>query len=494
MNIHAKLRLLTIISIGAILLMTGTLISTTRQYNQASRENEIANEINRQLVELELITTDYVLHDGARAEQQWHSKQDQLVNLVMVEDFAESADREIVKRIGRSLTDMHVTFIGLNKLAHDPQINATITVELKRRYTGQLGTRAQAIASDAAHLARTSADRIQQIRQRRLVIFVFSVVLVAGYMLGTAIAFDRGIVRPLHKLHQGTAVIGSGRLDYKVGTPVKDEIGQLSRAFDDMTDRLQKLTVSRDELTAEIERRKRVEAELARSNKELEMFAYVASHDLQEPLRAVAGFVELLRQRYTGKLDGKADEYINFAVDGSKRMQTLINGLLEYSRVSSRGITFGVVASEAALAAAATNLRLAIEESQAVLTHDPLPEVSGDSSQIARLLQNLLGNALKFRGPTPPRIHIGAEQHGAEWQFSIRDNGIGIDQKFFDRIFIIFQRLHTHQQYAGTGLGLAICKRIVEHHGGRIWVESEPDHGTTFYFTLPALTQGATPP
>jgi len=490
MNIHAKLRLLMIVSIGVILVVAGTLVITTSQNNQAVRENEIANDINRQLLELGLLTTDYVLHDGARAEQQWHSKQDQLVMLVALANFARPADQIIADRIRRSAIDMHVTFVGLNKLAHEPQVNAAIAAELKRRYVGQIGARAQAIASAAAQLARSSADRIQVIRQRRVLIFVFSVVLVAGYMIGTALAFDRGIVRPLHTLHKGTEVIGSGRLDYKVGLPVQNEIGQLSRAFDDMTSRLQQITVSRDELAAEIEQRKHVEAELARSNKELEVFAYVASHDLQEPLRAVAGFVDLFRHRYAGKFDSRADEYLTFIVDGAKRMQILISGLLEYSRVTTTHTTFAVVDSAAALQGALTSLRTAIEETRATVTQTALPTIWGDAAQVMRLLQNLIGNALKFHGTQPPQIHISAERTAAEWRFAVRDNGIGIEPQYFERIFVIFQRLHTQAHYPGTGLGLAICKRIVERHGGRIWVESVPDNGATFYFTLPAQPQG----
>ena len=434
MNIRAKLRLLTIISVSAILLMTSTLVITTRQYNQATWENEIANAINRQLLELGLITTDYVLHDGVRAEQQWHGKQDELALLIATANFAKPADQILSDRVGRSLADMHVTFMGLNKLAHDPQIKEAIAIELKRRYVGQLGARTQAIASDAVRLARSSAERIQLIRQRRVIIFVFSVVLVAGYMLGTAIAFDRGIVRPLHRLHKGTEVIGSGRLDYKVGIQVQDEIGQLSRAFDDMTSRLQQITVSRDELSAEIEQRKRVEAELARSNKELELFAYVASHDLQEPLRAVAGFVDLFRHRYAGKFDSRADEYLTFIVDGAKRMQTLISGLLEYSRVTTTHHAFELVDTAAALQGALTNLRSAIQETRATVTQTALPTIWGDASQVTRLLQNLIGNALKFHGPLPPQIHISAEQNAVEWRFAVRDNGIGIEPQYFERI------------------------------------------------------------
>jgi PAS domain S-box-containing protein len=225
--------------------------------------------------------------------------------------------------------------------------------------------------------------------------------------------------------------------------------------------------------------------ELARSNAELERFAYVASHDLQEPLRMVVSYLQLLERRYQGKLDATADEFIAYAVDGASRMQTLIRDLLSYSRVGTQTQTFALTDSGAVLERAIANLQMAIAESVAVITHDPLPEVMVDPSQFAQLFQNLIGNAIKFRSDQPPQIHVSAQHIEDAWQFSVRDNGIGIEPEYTERIFVIFQRLHRRADYPGTGIGLAICRKIVERHGGCLWIESEPGQGSVFYFTIP---------
>ena len=228
---------------------------------------------------------------------------------------------------------------------------------------------------------------------------------------------------------------------------------------------------------------------LARSNSDLEQFAYVASHDLQEPLRMVASYCQLLQRRYKGKLDADGDEFIAYAVDGADRMQILIHDLLTFSRLTAGGKEFGRTDCEAILARAEDNLEIALEQSGAVVTHGPLPVVVGEDSQLCQLFQNLLSNAIKFSGKKPPEVHIGAEQKNGQWLFWVRDNGIGMDPSYGDRIFLIFQRLQSRDQYTGTGIGLAICKKVVENHNGRIWVETEPEKGSTFFFTIPAISQ-----
>ena len=235
------------------------------------------------------------------------------------------------------------------------------------------------------------------------------------------------------------------------------------------------------ERTAELAERAK---DLERSNMELQQFAYVASHDLQEPLRTIASFTQLLAKRYGDKLDDKAREFIAFAVDGSKRMQTLINDLLSFSRVGTQGRPLVPVSTDAVLDAVLKSLKRGIEDSRAIITRDPLPMVLADELQLSQLLQNLIGNAIKFRREDTVKVHVGARRTATGWNISVRDNGIGVAPEHSERIFVIFQRLHTKTQYPGTGIGLAICKKIAERHGGRIWLEPTAGGGSTFIFSI----------
>ena len=261
--------------------------------------------------------------------------------------------------------------------------------------------------------------------------------------------------------------------------PLRDNNGNIFRWFGTSTDIHGHKMIEQD--------LRRTAAELERSNKELEEFAYVASHDLQEPLRMITGYLKLIERRYKGRLDQDADEFIAYAVDGATRMQQLIADLLAYSRVGTRGHALIPIDLKRPFERAQADLWTTIVETGAKLTHDPLPVVNGDETQLAQLFLNLIGNAIKFRSERTPEIHVGVKAENDSYLFYVRDNGIGFDQRYAPKMFLVFQRLHTRQKYPGTGIGLAICKKIIDRHGGRIWVESEPGKGSTFYFTLPKV-------
>jgi signal transduction histidine kinase len=315
-------------------------------------------------------------------------------------------------------------------------------------------------------------------------LFITIVIAIIVIIIGLAIV--RQITKPLGQLTAAAVKIGTGDLSQRVKVTTGDELGQLGTEFNQMAVSLSEKEAQLRDYAAQLEYKvEERTVELTRSNADLAQFAYVASHDLQEPLRMVSSYLQLIEQRYKDKLDAAGTEFMNYAVDGATRMQTMINDLLTFSRVGTRGKPFEPTDCEVILDQTLANLQMAIEESQAIITHDPLPTVMSDDTQMVLLFQNLIGNAIKFRTQEQMRVHISAEAKGREWVFSVRDNGIGIDPQYFERLFVIFQRLHSKEEYPGTGIGLAVCKRVVERHGGRIWVESQPGQGSTFYFTIP---------
>jgi light-regulated signal transduction histidine kinase (bacteriophytochrome) len=298
-------------------------------------------------------------------------------------------------------------------------------------------------------------------------------------------ALRRWVTDPLLRLGDDAQAVTQGELSHVIAPTGPPEISRLAIDVDAMRERIVDELGRLAEKQEDLDERNR---DLARSNVELEQFAYVASHDLQEPLRKVTSFVQLLQQRYSGELDERADQYIEFAVDGAKRMQTLVNDLLTFSRVGRNTERFVPVELAACAEVALGSLSPVILESDARIEVGQLPVVMGDASLLSSLLQNLIGNAVKFRGPENPDIRLDAVRQGADWLVTVADNGIGIEPRFADRIFVIFQRLHGRDSYEGTGIGLALCKKIVEFHGGTIRIDTEYQGGTKVCFTLPIVT------
>ncbi|MEV4837482.1 ATP-binding protein [Nonomuraea sp. NPDC049486] len=320
------------------------------------------------------------------------------------------------------------------------------------------------------------AAQIDRLNVALVVLFV--VILVAGVALAFIVRFT--VLDPIARLTEQVRTVAGGDFDHRLGVERPAELAELSSHIDSMRRRiLSAWRTASDQAD-----------ELRRSNGELEQFAYVASHDLQEPLRKVASFTQMLEQRYENELDDRARQYIHYAVDGAKRMQLLINDLLDFSRVGRVGGEKAPMDSGVAVRAALDNLSAAIEDAGATVTTGELPRVTGSPSQLTQLFQNLIENAVKFRGDEPPHVRIEAVERDGMWEFSCSDNGIGVDPKYADRIFLIFQRLHPRDVYAGTGIGLALCRKIVDYHGGRLWLDGDSGEtggrGTTFRWTLPA--------
>jgi signal transduction histidine kinase len=353
---------------------------------------------------------------------------------------------------------------------------------------GQIRSRNAALQKQQTALYRTFARRLNH-RVNEVYWSLGAAVLIALFSAaGLAWLIRRAVLLPLASLAGNVRAVAQGDLARPLDLRGSAEFVELAAIVDAMRQRI----MEEWRFTSEARRQLDEQAtDLRRSNAELEQFAYVASHDLQEPLRKVASFCQMLERKYADKLDDRGRQYIDFAVDGAKRMQVLINDLLSFSRVGRLERGEGTVSMRVCLDRALYSLAQLREDTGAEVTADELPELPGDQTQFSQLLQNLIGNAIKFHGDDPPRVHIGARRDGDVWEFSCSDNGIGIEPKYADRIFLIFQRLHPQDVYTGTGIGLAMCKKIVEHHGGRIWLDGDesatPVHpGTTIRWTLPA--------
>ncbi|HEX8869158.1 MAG TPA: ATP-binding protein, partial [Lentzea sp.] len=345
----------------------------------------------------------------------------------------------------------------------------------------QLRGEVDALQSDIAGISQQSRDNLDHAANVVLWLVIGMGVLLVAVIGGLSLLLYRLLITPLEGLAAQVRQVASGDFRHEIDAHGPRETVMLGEDVDLMRHRIVQELATLDE----------AKTELQRSNSELEQFAYVASHDLQEPLRKVASFCQLLQRRYGGQLDERADQYIGFAVDGAKRMQVLINDLLAFSRVGRITREQTVVDLNEIVRQVVESYSERIEETGARLEIDELPPVRGEASLLSAVFQNLISNALKFKGPETPLIHVDVERDGEFWKFSVRDNGIGIEPEYADRIFVIFQRLHPKDAYPGTGIGLAMCRKIVEYHGGTIWLKTDVDSGTSFEFTLPVVPEVA---
>lgn len=497
MKIKTRLRLNTFISLGAILLILLSLVWSFREIIIADRNIKLADEMRKVAFDRILLRDEYLLYQEERAKTQWYAKSGVLRDLLAlaVTRFEQEKDKALLQDARK---DFDSTFSGFSRLM-ESRATQTPGVNIKPGFRdadaqviSQVLLKAYSLTDNINRLHESAHKEAENARNRgALIIVIFILGGIMAIIINSTV-ISKTLSKRISVLGKGVEIIGAGDLDHLIAVEGDDELSALALANNEMAAKLKESHTSVDTLRKEIAERKKAEERLAlamnelqRSNKELEQFAYVASHDLQEPLRMVASYTQLLAERYENQLDDKAKKFIHYAVDGAVRMQLLINDLLAFSRIGTRGKPLEPIDAHAVMGEAINNLKMKIEETETIITNDELPMVRADASQLAQLFQNLLGNAIKFRSSEHPYVHISASDRGREWLFSVRDNGIGIDPQYADKVFVIFQRLHTKEEYPGSGIGLAICKKIVERHGGRIWFESELGEGTTFYFTIP---------
>ena len=469
MRIRKRLQISAVPAI-AVSLVAALFISLGWQQQGKTREQRRkAQQVVIGVFNLNSIAYEYTMTRSLDEVDQWYQESDQLAKILERYEPADDQEEQLLMQARAGHQRILEHFRKLSDTAPiGPRRDARFDDLWERRNVSDFLRECRSMLRMGFELAESAEERDRVVSKRTNALVILSILLLVGVIAVGALWMAITVVDRLDTVHKGMEVVATGNLDHRIGVEGDDEFGDLSRAFDDMTERLQTS-----------------QAELERSNKALEEYAYVASHDLSEPLRMVSSFLQLLERKYKAGLDEKAHEYIHFAVDGAKRMQVLIKDLLHYSRVGMSNTPFERVDCQALVAQVWQDLHVTVEENKARLACDDLPAIHGDRLQMQQLFQNIIANGIKFHGQHPPEIAVRAVRDGEFARFTIADNGIGIDPDHATRIFIIFQRLHTREQYSGTGIGLAVCKKIVDRHGGEIWVESQEGAGSRFCFTLP---------
>ena len=502
------MRIRTLISLGvvvsAVIIMSvgSGLWVTFRGIDEARRQQLIAQHVQEEVFDLNVLTGEYLFRGSARALAQWREKYVSIGDALADAESVPGVDASWLAALRADHGGVGNRFLRLEAAAGrfgEPGTADARQSELMQRLATHLFIGLRAMVTEARQWALATDKKAQRELVQAQWLLGLLVALLAVMIFAPWVVVANRMLPAFRGLEKGFEHVGQGDLKYRMGWTQRDELGDIARAFDAMTGSLERVTASRDALEREIAARvaaeatlRRAMADLERSNQELQQFAYIASHDLQEPLRMVNSYVQLLSRRYADTLDDEANEFIAFAVDGATRMQNLIDGLLSFSRVRTMGKDPEPVDSDRVLDGTLRLMARVIDDGGATITRDPLPQVMADEGQLGQVFQNLVSNAVKFRGETAPVIHVSGTSDGEFARFAVRDNGIGIGSDYADKVFQIFQRLHGRDKYDGTGIGLAVCKRIVERHNGQIWFESPPGEGTTFYFTMPLAQEERT--
>ena len=489
MKIRTRLLIVTIFSISTALIVGLILLLASRQVNGALNRNRIVDEVVKGVFELNILTNHYLLGREERAQIQWGIRHDSLTELLLGTELRNPEDEETLTRMMQNQESMKDIFSNLvtNFKSLELSENEAIgSKELEDRLIGKLLVNSQEMASNAFRLAEGSHAVVAGAQQRSSLLVMTFIVALIVVMGATSLLIRISVVKPIAFLQDGARIIADGNLDHKVKIRSHDEIGQLSEAFNNMTTKLKKSHThlqeefNKHKLTAEaLERQTQ---ELARSNTELEEFAYITSHDLKAPLRGISSLADWLETDYIEKLDEDGKEMLDLLIKRVTRMDGLINGILQYSRVGRiKEETVKIDLNELV-----GEILDTIDPPEKIeIVKNELPTIQGESIRLAQVFQNLLSNAIKYMDKAQGKITIGCIEVNGYWQFHVGDNGPGIEEKHFDKIFQIFQTLNPRDEVEGTGVGLSLVKKIVETNGGKIWLESEVGRGSKFFFTSP---------
>jgi|GEM_PF-3159352 len=475
MYIKLQINLASLLLIVAAIVVIGSNLYGLNQIRDLRNTEVLTREINRAVLDLSVLVSEFHSRRSPRVVKQFENRMRSLNEVLQQFNTALPEHRNLVSSMFLKASILQETFNDMGRLDPTNALSPKQKERAQRVLMHTVLSSSQSLAALSSRLSRSFALRIDQIENGVLIGNLVAGAIFMVIVFGLYAGFLVSVLRPLLRLRDSIMQMASpAQQEEAEKTEARNELEELSREFSRRHEALQKAEKALQERALDLER----------SNQELEQFAYVASHDLQEPLRAVASYAQLLQKRMSDKLDEKGEKYVQGLVDGSMRMQRLIEAILAFSRITTKGEKLLKVNCDHVLQDAMENLERKIEENDAVIEPDILPEVMGDRIQLISLFQNLLGNAIKFRSEATPRIRIVVERDGDFWRFAFVDNGIGMEMEYSDRVFKIFQRLHNRTEYPGEGVGLSFCKRIVERHGGHIWLQSQLGEGTTIFFTL----------